>query len=935
MLKLKRLLSLLLITAVLLSSNAMLYASALIPEDSNDENTPSLPSAVDLSETPYFPELSGTCETIMDQDYIDTTIFSTIHYQFTYMMNRARGVETTFENTFSPLFGNNMMHENLIKGDYETNYEQIYTLLKNVGCATNKNIPFLKDHSNSYTSWPGGRNTWREATKNRILNSFDYKLIGDDDTQITSPDDYDLNELKTALSNGEMPCVTCPYTAFVHTEIKAHEDAPANEELVGKRIGYEMKMFTGEQAKYNTPETVALVGYDDNVWCDINGNDEIDSGEMGAFKLAHSENMGYFTYVAYDALNKTSCVEDPIPNLSPGERVAAFVAIKGIEVEKERSEKEIYVQFRPDLYSPFEIYFTAEANGEKYEKKFLDGINYVETDNIFYGPATMIFPLSDLVPGLNGENFDDYVFTMTIKNMTTMENHFLDIEEITLVNEYDGTESSVTENSDIRIEPLGERNIPLTQNTFVYYLGYDNVTLHYRTDDGEFKSAPMEKGKYQFFGVGEKVEPFTNSRCYSYKYYLEGITDAEIYFTDDEGHVDDNNGQYYKTVTGNNFYFTEGLRDPLTISEITLTNGTPDVGKYSYFDVEYSGGYAPRQILCYATNLDTGKEEQYWNDYDQYRPYYNFKKAGNYRISVHIKDFKGDVVSSAIEVKVVDNPFAMTTTADKNECFVSEPINFESVTSFENFDISKDSITSSAKYVVKNSDNNVVWDETIVTDDVDVDGNTSTSHFTYFPRLSGNYTLTVTKTDKNNETVENTVEFTVLDKLIGDADGDGLVTIVDATLVQRTVAQMTCDGKFYEILADVDNDTEINIIDATYIQRYVAELDDCGNAGETTEYVTPKNTITFTNNLGWEDVYCHYSCKDTLEKIGWPGVSMVKTGVNEKGEAVYSVEIPQSTTRLCFTNKAAETRYIDFDGTDTNYTAVDNGTGSFYEVIEI
>ncbi|MBR2716044.1 MAG: starch-binding protein, partial [Ruminococcus sp.] len=650
---------------------------------------------------------------------------------------------------------------------------------------------------------------------------------------------------------------------------------------------------------------------------------------------AHSEGFGYFTYIAYDALNKTSCVENPLPNLSSGERVAPIVAIKGIEVEKERSEKEIYVEFRLDLYAPFEIYFTAEGNGEKYEKKFLDGINYVETDNIFYGPATMIFPLSDLVPGLNGENFDDYVFTMTIKNTTAMEKQFLDAEEIILVNEYDGTESLVTENSDIRIEPLEERNIPLIQNTFVYYLGYDNVTLHYRTDDGEFKSAPMEKGKYQFFDLVDRPAPFSDISRYSYKYYLEGISEAEIYFTDDEGHVDDNNGQYYKPVTGNNFYFTEGLRDPLTISEITLTNGTPDVGKKSFFDVEYSGGYAPYHIICYATNLDTGEEDQYSVAFDQYRPYYNFKKAGNYRISVHVQDFKGDVVSSAIEVKVVDNPFAMTTTADKNECFVSEPINFESVTSFENFDISKDSITSSAKYVVKNSENKVMWEETIVTDDVDTSANTSTSRFTYFPRLSGDYTLTVTKKDSNKETVENTVEFTVLNKLIGDADGDGLVTIIDATYVQRVAAQMTFDAKFYEVLADADNDSEISVMDATYIQRYVAELNDYENVGKTTEYVTPKNTITFTNNLGWDLVYCHYTCKDKLEKVNWPGVSMVKIGVNEKGEDIYSLEIPQSTLKLCFTNNAAETLYIDFNGTDKNYTAIDNGTGSFYEIIEI
>ncbi|MBR2716043.1 MAG: hypothetical protein IKB73_07565, partial [Ruminococcus sp.] len=722
MLKLRRLLSLLLITAVIISSNTMLYAGALTPAQPE-----TLPSSVDLSETPYFPELSGTEDHITHQDTIDTTVFSTIHYQFTYMMNRARGVETTFENTFSPLFGNNIMHEKIVKGDYKTNYEQIHTLLKNVGCATNTTIPFRKTYLNSYTDWPEKESMWREATKNRIVNSFDYKLIGGDDTQVTSPDDIDLYELKSAISNGEMPCITIDTGIGYGGHIKAHEAVPANEKYVGQFVKFEQVEHTYE-SRYHITETYALVGYDDNVWCDINGNDEIDSGEMGILKLAHSRNLGGFIYLAYDFFNKTSSVKNFVSQSEYSEtRMAPVLALKGIEVEKERSEKEIYVRFDSNLYAPFEIYFTAEGNGEKYEKKFLEGVNYADTTHAYYGPATMIFPLSDLVPGLSNENFHDYTFTMTLKNTGQDSNH-ISANSISLVNEYEGTDSYVSKSPNLKVSASEVKSITLKSHTLIYYLGYENVTLHYRTANGDFEAVPMVKGEYKnVVGGTSQSEFFHDSYGYKYHYFLEDIEDTEIYFTDDEGHVDDNNGQYYKAKSGNNYFVTKGVKEPLTISEITLTNGTPDIGKYSHFDVKYSGGYEPYTIKCYATNLDTGERDLYNYPHDEFEPDYKFKKAGNYEISVHIKDFKGDVVSSAIKVKVVNNTFSMTTTADKTECFVAECINFESVTSFENFSLLAENITSSTKYVVRNSENKVMWEETIAADDIDVDGNTSTS----------------------------------------------------------------------------------------------------------------------------------------------------------------------------------------------------------------
>lgn len=67
-------------------------------------------------------------------------------------------------------------------------------------------------------------------------------------------------------------------------------------------------------------------------------------------------------------------------------------------------------------------------------------------------------------------------------------------------------------------------------------------------------------------------------------------------------------------------------------------------------------------------------------------------------------------------------------------------------------------------------------------------------------------------------------------EICGDADGDGEVTILDATAIQRVLADLPTVS-FCETAADVDGDG-LNITDATHIQRYLADLDDPYRIGE-------------------------------------------------------------------------------------------------------
>ena len=60
---------------------------------------------------------------------------------------------------------------------------------------------------------------------------------------------------------------------------------------------------------------------------------------------------------------------------------------------------------------------------------------------------------------------------------------------------------------------------------------------------------------------------------------------------------------------------------------------------------------------------------------------------------------------------------------------------------------------------------------------------------------------------------------------IGDVDLDGTVTILDATAIQRYLANLEELSAEQLKMADTDGDGAVTIIDATYIQRYLAGMD--------------------------------------------------------------------------------------------------------------
>ncbi len=64
----------------------------------------------------------------------------------------------------------------------------------------------------------------------------------------------------------------------------------------------------------------------------------------------------------------------------------------------------------------------------------------------------------------------------------------------------------------------------------------------------------------------------------------------------------------------------------------------------------------------------------------------------------------------------------------------------------------------------------------------------------------------------------------VCKKLLGDVDGDGELSIMDATVIQLHLAETQILDDNVLSVADIDKDGELSITDATYIQLILAEL---------------------------------------------------------------------------------------------------------------
>ena len=85
-------------------------------------------------------------------------------------------------------------------------------------------------------------------------------------------------------------------------------------------------------------------------------------------------------------------------------------------------------------------------------------------------------------------------------------------------------------------------------------------------------------------------------------------------------------------------------------------------------------------------------------------------------------------------------------------------------------------------------------------------------------------------------------------KILGDADGDGVVSITDVTAIQLHLADFNQIAAENVRSADVDGNGAIEIDDASAIQRYLAEYVDTYGIGFALEETASTAQTSTTNN---------------------------------------------------------------------------------------
>ncbi len=880
-----------------------------------------LPYSVDNSRSPYFPKIGnqgglGAC-----------VVFATIYYQFTYTMNKARGVNTTEDNTFSVKWMYNLINHG---SDNGSSAYTIYNVLEQQGCPTAKTLPY---DGVDFKGWSTDEKVWREAIRYRLKDSQLFKAIGKEGCEITSNDDADLIPIKTALNNGDILKYSSYIYSWEYDNLKTNINAPENAKYNNEKY---VRLLSGSEGGHG----MVIVGYNDNIWCDINNNNTVDAGEMGAFKIANSWGEGYgndgFMWIAYDALNKVSCV-DGVEHIE--KRYPAVEDVYRIDVCDSYEGNDMYVKFTLNTAdrSQFSVSLDADKNGSEYKGYFLSSAGYNMSANnyAFDGTknacdATFVYPLNDLDPDITPQDFEQYNIRIKIKD-NKKDSYPLTVKNISLVNEHTNKEYKVSTSYPFTVngsEFTASLKDSTKTNAVVYYIGYDNPTLHYKANNGSFKTVKME-------GNSEKHGAL-------YKYVIHDITgDVSVYFSDGNGSTDNNQGKFYTAKEGLNFFYTKGQREPLTLKDFNFSNGTPDVSKRCLLDVDVTGGYETYSYKYTIENLDTGEVKEYDFDYNYEMSPYSFTKEGTYRITVEVMDYAKEIAKLTKEIQVVNHPFEIeSVTMDKEAVIVSKNVQFASTTAFEGL-ASYGGYYAKSRFVIKDNSGKIWCDEVVKYSTYDMKIKTTTTLYNFVPQKAGEYTLTVSSEDCNKEYAEKTITFTVHDMIVGDADGSGYIDIRDATKVQMFVANLVQDQLIYKDMADGDGSGLINIRDATAIQYYIAKFDGSGQVGNVIEYIPPtepptepatepttepptdpvvKNTVTFTNSFNWSGtISCYYWSDANKTMTTWPGKAMTQVGVNEFGQPLYTFEVPKEAEYIIFTNGSSQTTDIAYSGGEVRY----------------
>jgi hypothetical protein len=251
-----------------------------------------LPRSVDNSTLPAFPE-------IRDQGGIGSCVgFAVGYYLYTHELGLLAGwnnKNTSNTTKVSPKWAYNLSNGGEDNGTWAST---VHGVLAESGALMWSDFPYSGVVSNpiNFREWPRTTTLWKRA--------LGYKSLGY--SYLNLPTDADgLAQIKSVLLNGHVVNFATHIYSWQFDVIDDDPSTSADDAWVGQNIATFQNGLDGAHE-------ATIVGYNDDIWVDLNANGHVDTGEKGAFKVANSwgpgwENNGY-VWVAYDAAQFTSQV---------------------------------------------------------------------------------------------------------------------------------------------------------------------------------------------------------------------------------------------------------------------------------------------------------------------------------------------------------------------------------------------------------------------------------------------------------------------------------------------------------------------------------------------------------------------------------------------------------------------------------------------------
>ena len=263
------------------------------------ERASDLPASVDNSRLMYFPPIRsqgnlGSCAS-----------FAVTYYQLSYMtaIQRNLDIRDGDDNTnkYSPKWSYNIINGGR---DYGSTFPDNFALLEEHGACSWAELPYDTD----FRAWCLDPAVWRNALSVRT-EPLQYIWNASSDTGIALA--------KELLTNGYVLTFGTYFNSWRYVLIHDDPSTPDDDSETWKSVAYWLTGSSGSHA-------VTIVGYNDAIWADVNGDGLVDPAEKGAFRVANSwgdqwEDQG-FVWLAYDALRAVSAV----PSGPSEDRIGAF-----------------------------------------------------------------------------------------------------------------------------------------------------------------------------------------------------------------------------------------------------------------------------------------------------------------------------------------------------------------------------------------------------------------------------------------------------------------------------------------------------------------------------------------------------------------------------------------------------------------------------------